>query len=163
MHMFACLEIRGQLLEVSSSLLLCGSQGLNSCHQTWLQAPVSAQPYYWPLFVFWDKVYYRHQGLPIWLNWPVSSHGECRHVSTRLAFYMDVGIKLSPSCFQSRHCLPAPQWWALYWAASLPVSPTLPFWVSWGHLPNRLSAFASGELNKEDKLFKKETYRKRKS
>lgn len=40
--------IRKATLGVTSLLLPCGPQGLDSGHQTWPQVPVPAKPAYWP-------------------------------------------------------------------------------------------------------------------
>lgn len=39
---------RGQFVQVSSLLQPCGLQRLTSDHQTWQQAPLSAEPSHWP-------------------------------------------------------------------------------------------------------------------
>lgn len=41
----------------SSLLLLCGSQGSNSGHQAWQQAPLSAEASQQPSLVFFPKIY----------------------------------------------------------------------------------------------------------
>lgn len=40
-HEGVCVEVRGQLEEVGSLLPICGSQGLNSAHQSYWQVPIS--------------------------------------------------------------------------------------------------------------------------
>lgn len=60
-----CMWVRGQLAGVSSLLQPDRSQGLNTAHQAWLPAPLSAEPSHEPLLLFfgykilvqgWDKV-----------------------------------------------------------------------------------------------------------
>lgn len=47
MHMFNSIHVavRGQFVEVISSLLPCGAQGSNSHHQIWWQIPLSNEPF----------------------------------------------------------------------------------------------------------------------
>ena len=41
-------DVKEKLCDLSSLLPSCGSQGSNSGHQAWQQAPVPLLPSYWP-------------------------------------------------------------------------------------------------------------------
>lgn len=68
LHTTACkcghVEVREQLLIVSSFILPCESRGSNSGGQTWWQLPLPTEPSLWfPVFIFRSLIYIPGEGL----------------------------------------------------------------------------------------------------